>query len=113
VQDFCEICNRCSVMCPAHAIPGEKQDVDGEHRWQIDSEACFTYWCRVGTDCARCIAVCPHAHPDTPFHRAVRWGVRRSRLFRRLAVRGDEMLYGKWPAPARLAPWMDTKSGEG
>lgn len=106
VDDFCEICDRCSVMCPPKAIPHEKREVAGERRWQIDSEACFTYWCRIGTDCARCMSVCPHSHPDTPFHRAVRWGVRRSRLFRRFAARADEMVYGKWPAPARLANWM-------
>jgi len=108
VAEFCEMCDRCTVMCPAKAIPADKRDVDGEHRWQIDSEACFTYWCRIGTDCARCMSVCPQAHPDTPFHSAVRWGVRRSRLFRRMAARADELVYGKWPAPARLADWMKT-----
>ncbi len=108
VEDFCEICDRCAEMCPPKAIPHEKRDVAGERRWQIDSEACFTYWCRIGTDCARCMAVCPHSHPDTPFHRAVRWGVRRSRLFRRFAVWADDAVYGKWPAPERLADWMKT-----
>jgi len=107
VDDFCEICDRCVVMCPAAAVPaGSKQDVDGVRRWQIDSEACFTYWCLVGTDCARCMAVCPHSHPDTPFHRLVRWGIRRSRLFRRFASRAEKWVYGDWPAPARLAEWM-------
>jgi ferredoxin len=108
VEDFCNLCDRCVVMCPAKAIPTEKRDVEGETRWQIDSEACFTFWCRIGTDCARCMAVCPQAHPDTPLHRAVRWGVRRSRRFRRLALRADKFVYGKWPAPARLADWMKT-----
>ena len=93
-------------MCPAKAIPGERRDVDGEHRWRIDSEACFTFWCRIGTDCARCMAVCPEARPDTAFHRAARWGVRHSRLFRRFAARADKLVYGQWPAPVRLAEWM-------
>ena len=112
VEDFCTICDRCTTMCPAKAIPSDKRDVAGERRWQIDSEACFTYWCRIGTDCARCMAVCPHAHPDTPFHRAVRWGVRRSGLFRRLALEADKWVYGRWPAPERLADWMKTDAPE-
>jgi hypothetical protein len=106
VEDLCSICDRCRTMCPAKAIPHDKRDVAGEHRWQIDSEACFTFWCRTGTDCARCLAVCPQAHPDRPFHRAVRWGVRRSRKFRRLALRAEKVVYGNWPAPRPLAPWM-------
>jgi ferredoxin len=107
VEEFCGVCDRCVVMCPAKAISRDKRDVDGELRWQIDSEACFTYWCRIGTDCARCMSVCPQAHPDTPFHRAVRWGVRRSRLFRRVAARADEWVYGPRPAPKQLAAWMN------
>jgi ferredoxin len=106
VEDLCGICDRCRTMCPAKAIPHDKRDVAGEHRWQIDSEACFTFWCRTGTDCARCLAVCPQAHPSTAFHRTVRWGVRRSRRFRRLALRAERVVYGRWPAPRPLAPWM-------
>jgi ferredoxin len=107
VEDFCDVCDRCVVMCPARAVPsGAKQEIDGVRRWKIDSEACFSYWCLVGTDCARCVAVCPHSHPDTPFHRAVRWGIRRSRLFRRFASRAESWVYGDRPAPARLADWM-------
>lgn len=109
VEDFCNVCDRCVVMCPSKAVPsGEMQEIDGVRRWKIDSEACFGYWCLVGTDCARCMAVCPHSHPDTPFHRAVRWGIRRSRLFRRFAATADKWVYGDRPAPARLADWMKT-----
>jgi len=106
VEALCAICDRCRTMCPAKAIPRDKRDVAGEHRWQIDSEACFTFWCRTGTDCARCMAVCPQAHPDAAFHRAVRWGVRRSHSFRRLALRAEKLVYGNWPAPRPLAGWM-------
>ena len=80
--------------------------IDGVRRWQIDSEACFTFWCQVGTDCARCMAVCPYSHPDHLLHNLVRLGVRSSLLFRRAAIWGDDFLYGKKPAPREVPEWM-------
>ena len=61
VIDFCTNCKKCAEVCPSRAISfGDKEEVDGVLRWQIDSEACFTFWCKVGTDCARCMSVCPY-----------------------------------------------------
>lgn len=107
VVDFCSRCQKCATACPSKAIPyGEPVEIDGVRRWQIDQEACFTFWCKVGTDCARCIRVCPYSHPDNSMHKLVRWGVRNSVLFRRCAVVMDDVLYGKAPAPAELPDWI-------
>jgi len=36
----------------------------------------------------------------------VRWGVRRSAPFRRLAIAMDDLFYGKNPAPAEPPGWL-------
>jgi len=109
VVDFCSRCRKCADNCPAKAIPdGDGCDVDGALRWRVNGDACFRYWSTIGTDCARCLAVCPYSHADNPFHNAVRWGVRRSGLFRRAAVRLDDVWYGRKPAPRPGPPWTRT-----
>ncbi len=100
VVDFCSVCEKCARLCPARAIPeGGRKEVDGALRWRIDGDACFRYWNIVGTDCARCMAVCPYSHPANGFHDAVRWGIRRSALFRRAGVLLDDFFYGRKPGP--------------
>lgn len=54
-------------------------------RWKVNAETCFTYWCRVGTDCGSCMAVCPYSHQDTPMHDLARFLVKHSGVFRRIA----------------------------
>jgi ferredoxin len=111
VIDFCSRCRKCAVNCPARAIPDDAPTGPaGEERWRIDGDACFRYWNVVGTDCARCMAVCPYAHADSAFHRAVRWGVRRSGLFRRAAVRLDDVFYGQRPAAGTPPSWTSLSS---
>ncbi len=57
---FCSRCMKCAAVCPSKAISFEdRQEIDGALRWQINSEACFTYWCTIGTDCASCMRACP------------------------------------------------------
>ncbi|UCG89151.1 MAG: 4Fe-4S dicluster domain-containing protein [Gemmatimonadota bacterium] len=105
--DFCTDCKKCAEACPSRAISFEGRTViDGAKRWQIDSEACFTLWCKLGTDCGRCVSVCPYSHPDNLLHRTVRFGVQRSRWFRKAALKLDDVFYGRTPPPDDLPGWM-------
>jgi epoxyqueuosine reductase QueG len=104
VIDFCNICKKCAENCPSRSIPfDDRQEINGALLWKIDSDACFHYWNIIGTDCGRCMAVCPYSHPDTTAHRLVRGGIARSGFFRRGALRLDDLFYGKKPV-MRLPP---------
>jgi ferredoxin len=104
VLDFCCICRKCAENCPARAIPtADRQEIDGALRWQIDAEACFRYWNTVGTDCGRCMQVCPYSHADDPAHNLMRWLVARSGSARRLALRLDDWIYRRKP-PVQPGP---------
>lgn len=108
VIDFCSICLKCADVCPSRAIPsGPRTKFDGALRWRIDAEACFTHWCKIGTDCARCVSVCPYSHPDNPMHAAVRFAIRRSSVSRRLALVAEDYLYGRLPPPVDAPRWME------
>ena len=99
--DFCRICKKCAHNCPSQSIPhGNREISNGVLRWKINPETCYHYWTIVGTDCGRCLAVCPYSHPDNMLHNLVRWGIRRSGNFRRAALFLDDFFYGKQP-PAR------------
>jgi reductive dehalogenase len=107
VIDFCALCSKCADACPSEAISFEdRTEIDGVPRWKIDSEACYSSWCRMGTDCARCVSVCPHSHPDNLLHNLVRLAVRNSSLARRAAIVADDLLYGRKPPPLELGDWM-------
>ncbi len=107
VLDFCTKCRKCAVICPGQAIPfEERKEIDGAFRWQINSEACYMYWCKAGTDCGRCIAVCPFSHPNNLMHNLVRRGVNNSVVFRNLSIKMDDVIYGKKPAPENPPDWM-------
>lgn len=104
--DFCSICKKCADACPSQAISFDPmQEIDGVKRWQIDQEKCFTLWCMLGTDCGRCMSVCPYAHPDNLLHNMVRAGIKNSSIFRRLALYLDDYFYGRKPAPADIPEW--------
>ena len=104
---FCEACEKCAVVCPSRSIPrGDRIEENGVLRWKINPETCFTYWCKVGTDCSRCMAVCPYSHPDTFMHNLVRFLVKHSGVFRRLAPLLDDLLYGKKPRSMEPADWQ-------
>jgi ferredoxin len=107
VIDFCRLCKKCAQNCPSHSISFEdRQEIDGALRWRIDSETCFHYWNVVGTDCARCMAVCPYAHPDSLSHNLIRWGISQSGVFRRAALVLDDLFYGKKPAWKKGPDWI-------
>ena len=108
VMDFCRICSKCAACCPAHSIPEEEMKIiDNIERWKIDSDLCYRYWCTVGTDCGRCISVCPYSHPDNLMHQAVRRLIKRSAIMRRLALAGDNFFYGQKPLPGKIPSWMN------
>ncbi|MBN1665753.1 MAG: 4Fe-4S dicluster domain-containing protein [Anaerolineales bacterium] len=110
--DFCNLCQKCVHNCPGQAIPaGPRQLQDGFLRWKLDPQACFRYWNIAGTDCGRCLAVCPYAHPDNLAHNLVRWGIARSGAFRRLAVWLDDLFYGKRPKPHAAPAWTRINRG--
>lgn len=98
ILDFCRICKKCAHNCPSQSIPhGDREISNGVLRWKISPESCYHYWTIVGTDCGRCLAVCPYSHPDNLLHNLVRWGIRRSGTFRQVALFLDDFFYGKKP----------------
>jgi len=98
VLDFCTICKKCAECCPVGAISaGGREPIGAGRRWAIDSEKCYRYWWVVGTDCGRCVSVCPYSHPDSTVHNLVRWFVRRSGGARRLVLWLDDLCYGRRP----------------
>ncbi|OFX85901.1 MAG: hypothetical protein A2W99_17185 [Bacteroidetes bacterium GWF2_33_16] len=108
VIDFCTICKKCAVVCPSHAISLEnRKKISNTLRWKINSESCFTYWCSAGTDCGRCIAVCPYSHPNNLMHNIIRWGIHNSSLFQRFALFMDNIFYGKKPKSRKIPSWID------
>lgn len=107
VLDFCEKCKKCAENCPSKAISSQSRILIGDvKRWQINQEKCYDFWCVLGTDCGKCISVCPYSHPDNNLHKLVRWGIKRSSIFRRLAVPMDDLFYGKRPKTRKLSDWM-------
>lgn len=114
IIDFCTVCEKCALACPSKSIPfGGRQEIDGALRWRIDAESCFHYWNVIGTDCGRCMTVCPYSHPDSFSHNMVRWGARKSGGFRRLVVAADDLFYGKIPAPRPAPDWIRTVESDG
>ncbi|MCP4711551.1 MAG: reductive dehalogenase [Planctomycetes bacterium] len=98
VQDFCSICKKCADNCPSGSIPkAQKQVYQGAEKWQLNQDACYRFWRTQGTDCAVCVNVCPYSHPATPMHNLVRQAIRKNALARRLALKGDDLFYGRRP----------------
>lgn len=114
VLDFCTICRKCAENCPSNSIPGEgRGTIDGALRWRTDGETCYRYWCGLGTDCSRCLAVCPYSHPDSAMHKLVRWANRRSGAARRVTLFLDDVFYGRRPPPRTPPKWIPWRSGGG
>jgi len=111
--DFCRTCKKCAENCPSRSIPfGDREEINGALRWRIDSDSCFRYWNLIGTDCGRCMAVCPYSHPDNLAHNAVRWAIRHSGAARRGALWLDDVFYGRHPAPRPAPDWTWRSSRE-
>ena len=108
IIDFCTICKKCAEVCPSGAIPfTDRQTYEGGTlRWKINPERCYTYWTKVGTDCGRCMAVCPYSHTDNLMHNLIRYGVGHSHNFRRAAHWMDNLFYGEKPLPHTPPDWI-------
>jgi reductive dehalogenase len=104
---FCRICKKCAENCPSSAISfGDPEETGGTRQWVINQEACYTYWCKTGTDCGRCISVCPYSHPDNLLHNSVRSVLRISPRFVNIALKMDNWLYGRRPPEKKPPGWM-------
>lgn len=96
---FCETCKKCASNCPSSSISTESAKKENRwYPWKINHEKCFTYWCKAGTDCGRCITVCPYSHPDNSIHNLIRWSLKRNSVNRWFALRLDNYFYGHKPA---------------
>jgi ferredoxin len=107
VIEFCDICDKCAVVCPSQSIPRNlRSEENGVLRWRINAESCYAYWCKVGTDCGRCMAVCPYSHPNSLLHNLVRFFIKHAGVFRKVAPLLDDLLYGKKPRPFEPTGWQ-------
>ena len=98
VQDFCRRCRKYADNCPSGSISkNQKQVYQGVEKWQTNQDTCYRFWRTQGTDCAVCVKVCPYSHPATPMHNLVRRAIRRNAIARRLALKGDDLFYGRRP----------------
>ncbi len=96
VIHFCEICKKCASNCPSASISSETARIKGKwYPWKINHEKCFTYWCKAGTDCGRCITVCPYSHPNNLIHNIIRWSLKRNSFNRWFALQLDNYFYGQ------------------
>ena len=106
IIEFCRHCKKCAAVCPGRAISEKDREIhNGVLCWKINHEKCFTFWCNSGTDCGRCMATCPYSHPNSPMHNTVRFFIKHSPVFRRIAATMDDFLYGRKPRPMKLARW--------
>lgn len=104
---FCKYCKKCADCCPGKSIPhGDMTESNGIKRWEVNSESCYQYWCVAGTDCGRCMSVCPFSHPDNLLHNFIRRLIRRSYLMTRFAYLADDLLYDRKPKPKAMPYWM-------
>lgn len=107
---FCDLCKKCATNCPVGAIPAGNMEMDsGVKRWKISSEKCYHFWTTSGSDCGRCMRVCPYSHEDNHFHRFARWAIKNNLVFRHLALKLDDVFYGKKPPSRPLPGWTRTE----
>ncbi len=111
LQDFCDKCRVCVDACPSGAIPDERTEQRGIHRWQMDPKKCRGYWNHMGHSCAICQIACPWNFESTWFHDMTRNLNQNFSWFRRPAVWGYKLFYEKsqWnPDPK----WVKTHGHE-
>jgi epoxyqueuosine reductase QueG len=100
--DFRTFCKKCAENCPSQSIPIDaRTEIEGAFRWRIQADTCFRFWNAIGTDCGVCMAVCPYSHPDHWSHHAIHWAAHRSGVARRLALKMDDLFYGRKYVPRK------------
>jgi reductive dehalogenase len=105
-QDFCEKCLKCADNCPPRAIPaGDRVEVRGVMKWNVDAEACLLYWGSQGVACGICQVVCPWTKPPTLSHKFVAEIATRVPAARRFLVKADDLVYGAKYKAAPLPGW--------
>jgi reductive dehalogenase len=106
VEDFCRVCKKCAVCCPASAIATDDQTrVNGSLRWKLNEQSCFDYWGKVGTGCNICMRVCPWSHANALPHALIKELVSRNVVARRLFTFMDDIFYGKKPKSKAPPAW--------
>ena len=68
IDNFCDKCMRCALLCPASCITMEDKtwtgvnecNNNGTFKWYNDLKKCLRYWIDNGHPCSTCIGVCPH-----------------------------------------------------
>ena len=107
---FCEVCKKCAVCCPSNSIPdGDPEEINGSMRWKLNDETCFEYWGKVGTDCNRCMMVCPWSHARTFPHRLIVFLITRNKLAGKIFAYMDDLFYGRQPKPKKGPDWASYK----
>lgn len=104
VYDFCNRCSKCVEVCPSQSISPKRYDP--KSHWKINQESCFKYWTKIGTDCGRCMRLCPYSHPHNFFHSVIRFGIKHSLLIRANAAKMDDLFYGKNPKAYTFPKWL-------
>ena len=99
LAEFCRRCGKCALNCPGRAIarvPGRSR---GTEKWEVDGDACYAFWRRVGSDCGLCLRVCPYGRAEWPLRNLWRRAVRRRPSLVPLGLAYDDLLYARRPRP--------------
>jgi epoxyqueuosine reductase len=98
VEEFCNICQRCSAACPPKAILRDApsrtahsvSNLRGVRKWTTIAEKCFRFWAGQNSDCSICIRVCPYNRDFSKWYNRV-WrklaGTRLRKLMLQIDVR--------------------------
>jgi epoxyqueuosine reductase len=107
---YCEVCKKCAVHCPSHAIPDGLRTFEavceannpGVYKWYGDEEECLRYWNQVGSACSICFRVCSFTKKKGFIHNVVKWFIKNVPTLNPLWVRTDDLFgYGKMSDPKK------------
>ena len=115
LQEFCRVCKKCAIECPANAIPmGDKVVYNGYETWRPDEGTCtkFRFTQQYGSSCGRCIKVCPWNKPRGWTHDMVKWMVKHTPFMDRPIVRMDG-IWGYGKQDIKKEWWFDIEEVDG